>query len=284
MTPLRTGFGEARDNALGDFLRVRRSGLTPAEAGLPARNGGRRTPGLCREEVAVLTGISVGYYSRLEQGRARHPSVTVAEALARGLRLDPGTRRQLYHLAGLNPGLAPYATNAQAHPRLRRLLEQAGPTVAFILSPCLDLLAANAPARAVLSPLGKDPNPLRALFARPPSSAYFTDRESVAHACLAALRASATDHPDDPGIRDLIDELSCQSTDFVAMWQRAESAGPHGECATTVIHPATGRLTLTFRSIGEPAVPGQRLIIGVPAPGSRDAEALTFLTAMTVPA
>ncbi|MFZ4274911.1 transcriptional regulator [Streptomyces arboris] len=198
------------------------------------------------------------------------------------------TRRHLYHLAGLNPGLEPHPTDAQAHPRLRELLQQSAPCAAFVLSPCLDLLAANPPARAVLSPLGEHPNILRALLTRLPQSVFFTDRQAVADACLSALRENATHLPDDPGIQDIIAELADRSPGFTAMWQQTESAVPFRACAcacaATVLHPVTGPLTLTYRSVGVPAAPGQRLVVGAPAPGSRDAEALTFLTAMTAPA
>ncbi|MFD8731412.1 helix-turn-helix transcriptional regulator [Streptomyces sp. NPDC059611] len=274
----------APDRTLGTFLRACRSRLSPAEAGVPVDSprSGRQVKGLRREEVSVLTGISVSYYSRLEQGRAQNPSAPVVEALARGLGLGTQERGNLHRLAGLNPSLGPPHAQAGVHPSLRQALGGASSAVTLVLGPCLDVLAANVPAQAVLSPLGTDVNLLRTLFTHPPKHVFFTDRHSTARILLRALRANCARRPQDSHLSDLVQELSALSSDFAAQWALPEGrADSGGACTLAVAHPWAGPLTLTYRTLHVEATTGQRLITGSPASGSRDSQALTYLTAMS---
>ncbi|MFB8106860.1 helix-turn-helix transcriptional regulator [Streptomyces sp. NPDC056007] len=272
----------AADRALGVFLRDCRSRLGPAEAGVQIRSPGssRQVKGLRREEVSVLTGISVSYYTRLEQGRARHPSVPVIEALVRGLSLGTEDRERLYRLAGRNPSLGPPPAQAAAHPSLRQSLTGTSSAV-VVLSPCLDVLAANVPAQAVFSPLGTNVNLLRALFTPSQEPVFFTDRNYTARTFLRVLRANSARRPQDTDLSDLVQELSDLSADFAAMWTLIEDHfAPSGECTLTVAHPWTGPLTLTYRTLRIEPNTGQHLVVGSPASESRDSQTLAYLTAM----
>ncbi|MEU6025750.1 helix-turn-helix transcriptional regulator [Streptomyces tauricus] len=300
-------------NPLGEFLRACRSQLTPADVGLGLGPGGRhrRVAGLRREEVSVLSQVSVDYYSRLEQGRERHPSPRTAEALAKALRLDPDTRNRLFLLAGLDPRLCSDDTRGHAHPELLRLLETANPSAAYALSPSFDVLAANAEARALLSPLGGvgggggvggvggpagvggsagvdagasgsaggQLNLIRALFTHPQAKSYYTEWPLAVTASLHALRLNAARLPGDIAIADLVADLSAGVADFATAW-RDGSAAVLERAYGTVVHPEAGRVALTYRVRGHPAAPGQRLLVGTPAPGSRSVEALVYLAAM----
>ncbi|MET9559392.1 helix-turn-helix transcriptional regulator [Streptomyces tauricus] len=300
---------------MGEFLRACRSQLTPADVGLGPGPGGRhrRVAGLRREEVSVLSQVSVDYYSRLEQGRERHPSPRIAEALAKGLRLDPDTRNRLFLLAGLDPHLRSDDTRGHTHPELLHLLERASPSAAYALSPSFDVLAANAEARALLSPLGGvggvggvgrisgsagvggsagvdagagasgsaggQLNLIRALFTHPQAKSYYAEWPLAVTASLYALRLNAVRLPGDMAIADLVADLSAGVADFATAW-RDGSAAALERAYGTVVHPDAGRVALTYRVQGHPAAPGQRLLVGTPAPGSRSAEALVYLAAM----
>lgn len=139
------------DNTLGDFLRARRSGLRPEDVGM-ASYGVRRVAGLRREEVAVLAGVNVDYYTRLEQGRERHPSSQVLDALSRALQLDTDARAHLHRLAGIAPNDRPVPQRNVVSPALRQLMDGYSHTPAFVVNGALDILAANALADALYSP------------------------------------------------------------------------------------------------------------------------------------
>ncbi|MFE3737006.1 helix-turn-helix transcriptional regulator [Streptomyces sp. NPDC059134] len=282
---------QARENALGEFLRSARSRLTPADVGLRVSGRTRSIEGLRRQEVSVLSGISADHYSRLEQGRERNPSSRTVEALSEALQLDPDLRAHLFRLAGLNPNLCPDSTRGQVQPRLLQLLETSHCAAAYVLSPCFDVLAANAPALALLSPFavggcaegtGDELNLIRTLFTHPQAKSYFAEWPLAVTASLHALRRNAVRLPGDTEIEDLVADLSAEAADFVGKW--TDGAGVCLDRAyETVVHPAAGRIELSYRVLSVPAAPGQHLLIGTPAPGSRSAEALTFLAAMGVP-
>ncbi|GHI99343.1 helix-turn-helix transcriptional regulator [Streptomyces olivaceus] len=267
-------------NALGEFLRLRRAQLNPADVGLsPDSRRSRRVEGLRREEVSVLTGVSVDYYSRLEQGRVRTPSARILEALVRAFQLEATARGHLFRLAGLNPRLHPDSVRAQIHPDLLELMEQSHRAAAWALSPCLDMLAANAPARAVLSPFGSETNAIRLAFAHPEAQEFFADWPAAAMAAVSVLRHNVVRLPQNTDILDLVAEMSSASADFTRMWQNTTTADV-GYAQGTVVHPAAGRITLTCRVIGAPTAPGQHLLIAAPPPEGRSAEAFTYLAAM----
>lgn len=270
---------EPQENYLGEFLRARRSRLAPADVGL-GTGGRRRVDGLRRQEVAVLAHVSADYYSRLEQGRERHPSPRIAEALAQALRLTPDVRSHLFRLAGLNPNLRPDTARGQVHPQLLHILDASHQAAAYVLSPSFDILAANAHAQALLSPVaGSDRNLLRILFAHPGARTYFTEWPVAAVGSLHTLRLNAVRLPQDTDIADLVTGLSAGSADFARRWENGAAIGLD-HAYRRVAHPTAGHIELSYRVHGVAAVPGQHLLVGAPAPGSRSAEAFTYLAAM----
>ncbi|MEV7141555.1 helix-turn-helix transcriptional regulator [Streptomyces tauricus] len=277
---------------MGEFLRTCRSHLTPMDVGLRPGRRNRRVVGLRREEVSVLSGVSTDYYARLEQGRERKPSARITEALSRALQLDADARKHLFHLAGLNPNLRPDSAREQVHPEFLRLLEASHQAAAYVLSPCFDILAANEPAQALLSPLaaggtGSDQNLMRILFTHPQARNYFARWPSAAAASLRTLHRNALRLPDDTGITDLVTDLAAESPDFTTAWRAGarqdRTAVGLDRAYRDVVHPAAGRLTLTYRVLGTAAVPGQRLLLAAPVPDSRSAQAFTYLAAMGGP-
>ncbi|MFD4171231.1 helix-turn-helix transcriptional regulator [Streptomyces albidoflavus] len=271
---------EPRENSLGEFLRARRSRLAPSDVGLGTGGRRRRVDGLRRQEVAVLAHVSADYYSRLEQGRERHPSPPIAESLAQALRLTPDARSHLFRLAGLNPNLRPDTARGQVHPQLLHILDTSHQAAAYVLSPSFDILAANAHAQALLSPFaGSDQNLLRILFAHPGARTYFTEWPVAAAGSLHTLRLNAVRLPQDTDIADLVTGLSAGSADFARRWENGAAIGLD-HAYRGVVHPAAGHIELSYRVHGVAAVPGQHLLVGAPAPGSRSAEAFTYLAAM----
>ncbi|MFE9825197.1 helix-turn-helix transcriptional regulator [Streptomyces sp. NPDC005791] len=279
----RENTGEPQENSLGEFLRARRSRLAPADVGLSTGGRRRRVDGLRRQEVAVLAHVSADHYSRLEQGRERHPSPRIAEALAQALRLAPDARSHLFRLAGLNPNLRPDTARGQVHPELLHILDASHQAAAYVLSPCFDILAANAPARVLLSPFadaaGTCQNLLRILFTDPGARTYFTEWPVAAAGSLHTLRLNAVRLPNDTEIMDLITGLSAESADFARSWENSAAIGLD-HAYRKVVHPTAGHIELSYRVHGVAAVPGQHLLVGAPAPGSRSAEAFTYLAAM----
>lgn len=274
--------GEPQENSLGEFLRARRSRLAPADVGLGTGGRRRRVDGLRRQEVAVLAHLSADYYSRLEQGRERHPSPRIAESLALALRLTPDARSDLFRLAGLNPNLRPDTARGQVHPELLHILDAShqAAAAAYVLSPSFDILAANAHARLLLSPFaGADQNLLRILFTYPEARTYFTEWSVAAAGSLHTLRLNAVRLPQDTDIADLVTGLSAESADFARRWENGAAIGLD-HAYRRVVHPAAGHIELSYSVHGVPAVPGQHLLVGAPAPGSRSAEAFTYLAAM----
>ncbi|MFD4224526.1 helix-turn-helix transcriptional regulator [Streptomyces griseus] len=271
---------EPRENSLGEFLRARRSRLAPSDVGLGTGGRRRRVDGLRRQEVAVFAHVSADYYSRLEQGRERHPSPSIAESLAQALRLTPDARSHLFRLAGLNPNLRPDTARGQVHPQLLHILDASHQAAAYVLSPSFDILAANAHAQALLSPFaGSDQNLLRILFAHPGARTYFTEWPVAAAGSLHTLRLNAVRLPQDTDIADLVTGLSAGSADFARRWENGAAIGLD-HAYRRVAHPTAGHIELSYRVHGVAAVPGQHLLVGAPAPGSRSAEAFTYLAAM----
>ena len=264
---------------LAEFLRGRRSRVQPGDVGLTAGIR-RRTPGLRREEVARLAGISVDYYTRLEQARGPHPSRQVLAALARALRLAEDERQHLYHLAGEVPG--PLGGPSRDVPiGILHLLDRLDDAPAFVLDAKYDVLAWNRMAVALLGDFAAIPEPDRNLvwqvFCGPRRVDLYPGPEAdeFAEECVANLRAAAARYPDDPGIRQLLDRLRANSPEFVRRWERHWVCVRRGTIKR-LHHPVVGELELECELL-DIADRSQRLVIYTAAPGSRSAEALRLL-------
>jgi transcriptional regulator with XRE-family HTH domain len=259
------------------FLRARRERVRPEDVGFVAGDH-RRAPGLLREEVAMLAGISAGYYMRLEQGRDHRPSEKVLRALARALRLDDAATAHLFALGRSAPPTAQprLAGDAAVSSDLQDLLDF-WTTPAFIHNRRLDVLASNAAARA-LTPLSEPgANLLRSWFLDLEDRERYDDAEFVLTQGVAYFRASVGSDPDDPDVRDLVDELSLESETFRQIWARHDvQPGLSGE-GPLYHHPLLGALRLRYRTFAVIGTEGHTLYVVSAAPGSPDAQALVLL-------
>ncbi|MFE3795362.1 helix-turn-helix transcriptional regulator [Nocardia tengchongensis] len=270
-------------NDLGDFLRSRRSRIQPADAGL-REYGRRRVPGLRREEVAQLAGVSVDYYIRLEQGRGKHVSDAVLDAVARALRLTEPERLHLYALArpggtvDAHPATASGVYSGTVHPGVRLVLD-ALTAPAFVLGRRMDVLAWNALGDLV-SGFSRVPaaerNQARYLFLEPVAPVYYPEWETVAGETVAFLRRDAGLHPDDPKLAALVEELSARSPDFARLWA-SHPVKEKTRGAKLIQHPEAGRLELGYETLALPADPDQLLVVYTAEPESTTAAALARL-------
>jgi transcriptional regulator with XRE-family HTH domain len=269
-----------RPHQLAQFLKARRARVRPEDVGLPGIDR-RRTPGLRREEVAMLAGISAGYYMRLEQGRDHRPSEQVLQALARALRLDDAATAHLFALGRSAPPAAQarLAGDAGVSSDLQDLLDF-WTTPAFIHNRRLDVLASNAVARA-LTPLSEPgANLLRSWFLDLEDRERYDDVEFVLTQAVAYFRASVGSDPDDPDAQKLVDELSLKSEAFRQIWARHDvQPGLSGE-GPLYRHPVLGALRLRYRTFAVIGSEGHTLYVVSAAPGSRDAQALARLSTM----
>ncbi|MFI5853382.1 helix-turn-helix transcriptional regulator [Streptomyces parvulus] len=267
-------------NLLGEFLRARRELVTPEEAGIPVR-GVRRVPGLRREEVAMLAGISADYYLRLERGRDRRPSLQVLEALAGVLRLDDDTRAHLFALAADRPRRTARGRRRghreSVPPSTARFVELL-PVPAFVEGRHLDVLAANALAAALSPRLVTGGNRLRDVFLDPDEQSLFPDWERAAAALVAGFREAVGPDTDDPRCVELVGELSPASPLFRRLWARHD-VRPRGSATVLFRHPQVGDLTLTREKLHITDTDGMMLVAFHPMPGTRDAERLGVLGA-----
>jgi transcriptional regulator with XRE-family HTH domain len=274
---------------LGRFLRARRSQVTPADVGFTPGAGVRRTPGLRREEVAALAGVSIDYYTRLERGKETRPSPAVTDALARALKLDPDEHEHLRALAARAARYAPdppAAPSRTVRPQLKLLLEAVRPNPAYITSRTLDLLAANPGAMALYEGIGDWPaaqrNIARFLFLHPAARDMYAGWDNQIRGCVARLRALAGTDPDAPDLAALVGELLLKSPDFARLWERYDVTRRAAAPDKTFHHPQVGTITLGFQGMALEGTPGQRLGIYLAEPGTPDYDAMILLD-MTAP-
>ncbi|TCK27531.1 helix-turn-helix domain-containing protein [Pseudonocardia endophytica] len=265
-----------------DFLASRRSRITPERAGLAAKPGTRRVPGLRREEVAELAGLSVDYYVRLERGRATNPSASVLDGIARALRLDEAERAHLFDLAGVTPDAHRARRNPpqRPHPGLLRVLDTIEHVPAMIFGRRMDVLAANRLARALIIdfdalPL-RDRNIARFVFLDPAARTLYPDWAAVAEDIVYGLRLDAGRDPHDPRLTELVGELTVADPDFGRWWSTHDVRRRTGG-VKRFRHPIVGALTLHYDRLTVPDVTDQRLSIYSPEPGSESAQALRLL-------
>jgi transcriptional regulator with XRE-family HTH domain len=263
-------------SALGDFLRARRQLTSVEQVGLPY-GGRRRTPGLRREEVAMLAGVSIDYYIQLEQGRERTPSNQVLAALARALQLDPETAEHLYELGRPRVGKRASARRGDSvSPHVIRLMERWDHAVAFVTNRCFDVLAKNSVAFAHFDAVDYSDNLLRLTFLNARAREFYLDWEQQAWSKVAHLRAVAGADPDDQFILELVEELSRGSEEFRRMWARHDVRAKTNE-VIRLHHPVVGDLTLWQESFAINSVPGQILFVAQAEPGSQTERALVAL-------
>jgi transcriptional regulator with XRE-family HTH domain len=265
------------DGDLGDFLRSRRARIRPEEVGLPS-HGRRRVPGLRREEVAQLAGVSVDYYIRLEQGRGPSVSDAVLDAVARVLRLDETECGYLRAVARPRKAARRPAAS-RVRPGVQLLLDSMQHTPAFVLDQRMDVLAWNALAAAVFGygRTGRAAHNIpRHVFLDPASQDFYPEWSAVAVQCVAHLRVLAGHHQDDGGLTALVGELSLKSEHFRRLW----ADHPVRECAygvKRVQHPVAGLLTLPYETLAVSADTDQTLLVYTPQPGSETADRLALL-------
>jgi len=273
------------DTELGRFLRARRTQTRPDQVGLTAGAGLRRTPGLRREELATLAGISIDYYVRLERGKETRPSPSVLDALARALRLDDAEHQHLRELAAQAARYAsePPPPSRTVSPHLQLVLETLRPSPAYVISRGMDLLAWNPGGLALYAGLADWPaterNLARYLFLHPTAHTLFRDDwEYQVRGCVARLRAQAGIDPDAPDLTGLVGELLLKSPEFAGLWERYDVVG-RKKGQKTFQHPQVGPLTLTGQSLHIEDTPGQRLGVYTAEPGTADHDAMLLLDA-----
>jgi transcriptional regulator with XRE-family HTH domain len=271
-----------RDELAG-FLRARRARVSPRDAGLP-ETGRRRTPGLRRQEVAQLAGMSVDYYIRLEQGRGPRPSRQVLSALARALMLNGDERDYLFRMAGEAPP-QPVRPSREISPGIRHLLDSMPATPAYVVDAAYNVLAWNPLAVHFIGDLAghADRNMIRWTFRRTPADVIWSDAHfrRFTGSIVADLRANYARYPADPEIRSLVSEMLALCPPFAEMWDCCE-VEVRGPMLKHVSHPSAGPLEFECQLL-HIAETGQRLIAYCAAPGSPTESAFIRLAAQTAP-
>jgi transcriptional regulator with XRE-family HTH domain len=258
---------------LGDFLRAQRARVAPQDVGLPDVVG-RRVTGLRREEVAVLAGVSVDYYTRLEQGRERTPSAQVVDAICGALRLSPDARQHAYRLALLAPTFQP--PPGTVSPELLQLMDAFPGAAAYVVDPAFRVIAGNATARALLGPTQLEVGGLEYIFLEPSARDYFVEWDVVARASVSALRLAAGLAVPYPAVPPLVERLLQESRDFAALWADHTVSGLN-ITYKVINHPDIGRVELTYQTLDVRDAPGQQLTVATAPVGSSSADALALL-------
>ena len=267
------------------FLSSRRGRITPEQAGIEPYGGRRRVPGLRREEVARLAGVSVDYYTRLERGNLSGVSDSVLDAIAGALDLDRAEHDHLYDLARAantsgRKRAAAAAAPAGVRPELQYLLDAITEAPAFIGNNRMDIVAANTLGYALYSDLYRNPsrpaNHSRFIFLDPRAHNFYTDWDRAANTNVAILRREAGRNPHDKGIAELIGELSMRSDEFRTLWA-AHHVRRHYAGTKFFQHPVMGLLELNYQVLGLEEDPGHTLTVYPATPGSPSEEGLKLL-------
>lgn len=274
---------DRRPSELAEFLSARRARLTPHQAGLQDPVPRRRVPGLRREELARLAGVSVDYYTRLEQGRSRSASADVLDALAGALQLTDAERQHLHQLARSQPAQRKRRPRPQsvdiATLRLLELLDDVH-SPAFVLGRRLDVLAHNRLAGALITEFRDLPAPqrnqARFVFLDEHARELYADWKEVAADTVAMLRRDAGRYPDDEKLSALVGELSIRSVEFRSWWSH-HTVEERTTGTKAYHHPLVGDLTVNYQALTPSADPDQVLIVYTTAAGSADETALRLL-------
>jgi transcriptional regulator with XRE-family HTH domain len=266
-----------------EFLASRRARITPEQAGLPAYGGQRRVAGLRREEVALLAGVSIDYYVRLERGNLAGASDAVLEGLARALLLDDAERSHLFDLARAAepvPARRHKPSPATVPGSIQLVLDAISEAPAWVRNARHDILAANRMARALYAPVLADPrrpaNNARFAYLDPAAHDFYQDWDRTADDLAAMLRSEAGRNPHDKKLIELIGELSTRSEDFRTRWA-AHNVRFHRTGLKKLRHPAVGNLDLTFEAMEFPAHPGLTLLVYAAPDGTPTADSLKLL-------
>jgi transcriptional regulator with XRE-family HTH domain len=265
-----------------EFLATRRARITPQQAGLPAFGGNRRVPGLRREEVAMLAGVSVDYYTRLERGDLSAASDGVLDALARALQLDDAERAHLFDLARAAASRDPRRTRPAARrisPSVQRVLD-AMVTPAWVRNGRADVLATNQLGRALYWPLfdgsTRRPNTARFTFLDPRATDFYGDWDRTASDMVAVLRAEAGQRPFDRELSALVGELSTRSDEFRVRWA-AHNVLFHRTGRKLLHHPVVGDLDLTYEALDLTSSAGLTLLVYTAEPDTATQDSLNLL-------
>ncbi|HXY17333.1 MAG TPA: helix-turn-helix transcriptional regulator [Gaiellaceae bacterium] len=270
-------------NEIREFLTSRRARIAPEEAGLRTYGTGpRRVPGLRREEVALLAGVSVDYYTRLERGNLGGASDSVLEAVARALHLDEPERAHLFNLARAQ--IATGRPRRRSSPtRVRATVRQMLDSItapAYVRNGRMDILAASRLGHALYAQVfempRQPPNSARFAFLDPRAPTFFADWEKVADDCVAVLHAEAGRHPYDRDLSDLIGELSTRSEPFRIRWARHD-VRYHDTGRKRFHHPVVGELELAYEVMKLAADDELTMFVYTTEPGSRSADSLNLL-------
>jgi transcriptional regulator with XRE-family HTH domain len=265
-----------------EFLSSRRARITPDQAGLPAYGGNRRVKGLRREEVAMLAGVSIDYYVRMERGNLSGASETVLDSLARALRLDEAERDHLFALArsaesGPRRRKTPPST---VRPAVQQVLDAIGDAPAWVRNGRHDIIALNRLGRALYAPVLADPrrpaNTTRFVYLDPAAKEFFVDWDRIANDGAAMLRLEAGRNPHDRALIELVGELSTRSEIFRKRWA-SHDVRFHRSGVKRLRHPVVGQLDLNYEAMELPSEPGLTLNVYTAAADSPTADALKVL-------
>ncbi|MFD8420828.1 helix-turn-helix transcriptional regulator [Streptomyces sp. NPDC059466] len=272
----------ARNVELSEFLRRSRARIAPESAGLPERGAYRRVPGLRREEVAQLAGVSTDYYTRLEQGRQISPSTGVLDAVAAALRLDAAERTHLFDLVGPKPGTGRRSapTVQRVRPTVRRFLDSFTDQAGFVLGRRTDVLASNHLARALITDFdalpARERNLTRWILLDEAAHSLYPDWEQVAAEMTAILRLDAGRHPEDTRTAELVGELAMKSQHFRRWWADHKVFDrTHGHKRHR--HPVVGDLTVDYQAFTMPGENDQTLFLYLPAQDQASQDAWKLL-------
>lgn len=275
-----------RADEVREFLSTRRARMTPQRAGLPVFGGNRRVAGLRREEVALLAGMSIDYYIRLERGNLRGASDSVLDSLSHALQLDDAERAHLYDLAraATASGRRSPTATGRIRPVVLRMLDAMTDLPAYIRNGRFDILAANSLGQALYAPVYESPlfaqrgpvNTARFLFLDPGSADFWPDWEKAANDSVAFLRTETGSAPQDKGLTDLIGELSTKSDEFARRWARHDVKFQRSG-VKRLHHPLVGDLALPYEALDLSADPGLHITVYSPEPDSPERRALDLL-------